>query len=101
MRKFYGVLSFVIVGFILIVNYVAASADIFTEIVVAISEPVALLLFGLVLIGMANVGRKKVFTKENRLENLGMQPTADSLRESDRPEGWYAGQQVSEGLGSK
>ena len=51
-------------GFILIAINVSASMDIFTEITVAISEPLALLFFGSVLIGLANVGRKKVFKKE-------------------------------------
>ena len=64
MKKKFAFLSFAIMGFILIAINVSASMDIFTEITVAISEPLALLFFGSVLIGLANVGRKKVFKKE-------------------------------------
>jgi len=98
LKKFYVILSFVFAGFILIANSVSATVGGLTEIIVATSEPVALLLFGSVLIGIANVGRKKVLKKENGMEHLGMQPTADSLKENDRLEGWYVGKQVSAGL---
>ncbi len=101
MKKIFVLLSFIIVGFILIVNVDSATVDIFTEITVAISEPFTLLLFGSVLIGLANIGRKKAIKKEKGIEHLDMQHRADSLEENDRLEGWYAGKQVTETLGSK
>ena len=101
MKKIFVLLLFIIVGFILIVNVDSATVDIFTEITVAISEPFTLLLFGSFLIGMANIGRKKVIKKEKGIEHLDMQHRADSLEENDRLEGWYAGKQVTETLGSK
>ena len=101
MKKIFVLLLFIIVGFILIVNVDSATVDIFTEITVAISEPFTLLLFGSVLIGLANIGRKKVIKKEKGIEHLDMQHRADSLEEYDRLEGWYAGKQVTETLGDK
>ena len=101
MKKIFVLLLFIIVGFILIVNVYSATVDIFTEITVAISEPFTLLLFGSVLIGMANIGRKKVIKKEKGIEHLDLPPRADSLEENDRLEGWYAGKQVTETLGNK
>ena len=101
MKGFYVFFLFVTVGFILFVNNISASFDIFIEIIVAISEPVALLLFGIALIGMATVGRKKVLTKENGLDSPGMQTMTDSLLENDRPDGQYVGKYFSEEFGSK
>ena len=101
MKKNFAVLTFTIVGIILIVNINSATVDIFSEITVAITEPFTLLLFGSVLIGLANVGRKKAIKKEKGIEHLDMQHRADSIEENDRLEGWYAGRQVAETLGNK
>ena len=101
LKKFYAFLSSIIIAFILILNSVSITVDIPADITAAISEPLGLLLFGSVLIGLANVGRKKVFKKENGLEHLDMPGRADSLEENDNLEGWYAGKQVSAGLGNK
>ena len=101
MKKIFAFLSFTIVGIILIVNINSATVDIFSEVTVAISEPFTLLLFGSFLIGMANIGRKKVITKDKGIEHLDMPGSADSLEENDRQEGWYAGKHVTETLGDK
>lgn len=101
MKKIFVLLSFTVLAFILIVNTGPAAVEIFTGITVANSEPLTLLLFGSVLIGLANVGRKKVIKKENGIEHSGMPPKADSLEENDRLVGWFAGKQVSEGPGNK
>mgnify|MGYP001828854278 FL=1 len=97
----FAFLSFVIVGFIFKLNIESAGVDIFSGISVAISEPFTLLLFGSFLIGMANIGRKKVITEDKGIEHLDMPGSADSLEENDRQEGWYAGKHVTETLGDK
>ena len=101
MKKIFAFLSFTTVGIILIVNIKSATVDIFSGVTVAIFEPFTLLLFGSVLIGLANVGRKKAIKKENGIEHLDMPGSADSLEENDRLEGWFAGKQVTETLGDK
>ena len=101
MKKMFAFLSFVIVGFIFKLNIESAGVDIFSGISVAISEPFTLLLFGSVLIGMANIGRKKVIKKEKGIEHLDMPGIADSLEENDRLEDLFAGKQVTETLGNK
>ena len=101
MKKIFAFLSFTAVGIILIVNINSATVDIFSEVTVAIFEPFTLLLFGSVLIGLANVGRKKAIKKEKGIEHLDMPGSADSLEENDRLEVWYAGNQVTETLGNK
>ncbi len=78
MKKIFVFLAFITVGLILIVNNVSATVDIFPGITAAIPEPVALLLFGSGLIGLANVGRKAVFRKENDTQRLSTQPATDS-----------------------
>ena len=77
MKKIFVFLTFIAVGLILIVNNVSAAVDIFAGITVAIPEPVALLLFGSGLIGLANVGRKTVSRKEKGIPRLSTQPTTD------------------------
>ena len=79
MKKFYVFSSFIIGGFILFENTVSKKVDIFTDITVASSEPFSLLLFGSVLVGLANIGRKKVFKKETDMAQFDMQPAADRL----------------------
>ena len=101
MKKMFAFLSFVIVGFIFKLNIESAGVDIFSGISVAISEPFTLLLFGSFLIGMANIGRKKVIKKDKGIEHLDMPGSADSLEENDRLEGWFAGKNVTETLGDK
>ena len=101
MKRIFAFLSFTTVGIILIVNIDSATVDIFTEITVAITEPFTLLLFGSVLICLANVGRKKAIKKEKGIEHLDMQHRADSIEENDRLEVWYADRQVTETLGNK
>ncbi len=72
-------LAFITVGLILIVNNVSAMVDIFPGITAAIPEPVALLLFGSGLIGLANVGRKAVFRKEKDIRRFSTtQPAAEN-----------------------
>ena len=78
MKKIFVFLTFIAVGLILIVNNVSATVDIFPGITAAIPEPVALLLFGSGLIGLANVGRKTVSRKEKGIPRLSTQPTTDS-----------------------
>ena len=78
LKKIFVFLTFTAVGLILIVNNVSATVDIFPGITAAIPEPVALLLFGSGLIGLANVGRKTVSRKEKGIARLGTQPTTDS-----------------------
>ena len=99
MKKIFAFSSFTIVGIILIVNIDSATVDIFTEITVAITEPFTLLLFGSVLIGLANVGRKKAIKKEKGIEHLDMQHRADSIEKNDRWDGWYTEKHVTETLG--
>ena len=77
MTKIFVFLTFIAVGLILIVNNVSATVDIFAGITVAIPEPVALLLFGSGLIGLANVGRKTVSRKEKGIPRLSTKPTTD------------------------
>jgi len=101
LKRIFAFLSFTTVGIILIVNINSATVDIFTEITAAITEPFRLLLFGSVLIGLANVGRKKAIKKEKGIEHLDMQHRADSIEENDRLEVWYADRQVTETLGNK
>lgn len=79
LKKIFAFVSFIFIGFTLLVNTDPTSGDIFTKTTRTIPEPIALLLFGSVLIGLANVGRKKVFKKENDMERLSNQPAADSL----------------------
>ena len=78
MTKIFVFLTFIAIGLILIVNNVSATIDIFAGITAAIPEPVALLLFGSGLIGLANVGRKTVFRKEKGIPPLSTQPTTDN-----------------------
>ena len=101
MKKIFAFLSFAIVGFILMVNIDSTGVDIFSEVTVAIFEPFTLLLFGSVLIGLANVGRKKAIKKEKAIEHLDMQHRADSIEKHERLEDWYADRQVTETLGNK
>ena len=77
MTKIVLFLALIAVGLILIVNDVSATIDIFTGITATIPEPVALLLFGSGLIGLANVGRKTVSRKEKGIPRLSTQPTTD------------------------
>ena len=79
LKKIFAFVSFIFIVFTLLVNTDPITGDIFTQITRIIPEPIALLLFGSVLIGLANVGRKKVFKKEKGMERLSNQPAADSL----------------------
>ena len=101
MKKIFAFLSFTAVGIILIVNINSATVDIFSEVTVAIFEPFTLLLFGSVLIGLANVGRKKAIKKEKGIEHLDIQHRADSIEKNDRWDGWYTEKHVTETLGDK
>ena len=80
LKKIFAFISFIFIGFTLLVNTDPTSGDIFTKTTRTIPEPIALLLFGSVLIGLAKVGRKKVLKKETDMKHLGMQPTAHSLK---------------------
>ena len=93
--------SLVTVGIMSIENTDPTTGDVFTDITLAIPEPIALLLFGSVLIGIANVARKKVFNNNKRKgrARLNLQPAADSLKDNDRLKGLDA--YVSEELGNK
>jgi len=79
LKKIFMFLSFIFLYIILLVNPGPTTGDVLPEIARTIPEPIALLLFGSVLIGLANVGRKKGFKKESGMERLSNQPAADSL----------------------
>ena len=64
LKRIFAFVSFIFIGFTLLVNTDPTSVDIFTKTTRTIPEPIALLLFGSVLIGLAKVVRKKVFKKE-------------------------------------
>ncbi len=63
MKNIFAFLAFILLCFKLLVNTDPTTGNIFTQITRTIPEPIALLLFGSVLIGLANAGRKKFSTK--------------------------------------
>ncbi len=63
MKNIFAFLAFILLCFILLVNTDPTTGNIFTQLTGIFPEPIALLLFGSVMIGLANAGRKKVFKK--------------------------------------